>query len=66
MVTMNFLSILGIYVMFSIAGFAWFLLRMDDKHARNRRWWVKVLDAVLITPIIPYAMLLGYIFNRKR
>ena len=49
----------GAYVLFTVAGFCWFFHRMGDKLGRDTRWWVKTLDWVLITPLIPYFYLIG-------
>lgn len=47
------------YIVFTIVGIIWFLNRMGDKHGSDKRWFIKPLDAILITPLFPYAILLG-------
>lgn len=57
------------YVIYTSIGMGWFLYRMGDKHGSNK-WWYKVfilpLDALLITPLLPYAALIGVLFHRKK
>lgn len=60
---MIYLTILLAYIAFTTIGIWWFLHRMGDKLDRDKRWWVKVLDAILITPLLPYFFILG-LLNR--
>lgn len=51
-------------LIYLIGGIAWFLHRMGDKFGTDKRWWVKLFDAFLITPLLPLAALIGKIHNK--
>lgn len=54
---------LAAYLVFTVAGLCWFFHRMGDKVGRDRRRWVIALDWLLITPLLPYAYIIG-LLNR--
>jgi len=58
------LTIIGAVIGFYVVAIWWFFHRMGDKLGQDRRWWVKTLDATLITPLLPLAYLLGLLANR--
>lgn len=59
----TFLLIAGAYVLFTAAGIRWFFHRLGDKHGKDKRWWVRTLDWILLTPLFPYFLLFA-IINR--
>ena len=59
------LTIIGAVIGFYVIAIWWFLYRMGDKLGRDQRWWVLALDVVLITPLLPLAVLLGWLANRR-
>lgn len=52
------LAVIG-YALFTVIGIAWLFHRLGD-YGKDRWWWVRALDWVLLTPLVPYFLL----FNR--
>lgn len=54
------------YVIFTAIGIWWFLNRIADKHGSDKRWFIKPLDTILIVPLLPYAVLFGWLMYRRK
>lgn len=60
------LTIIGVAICFYVICIWWFLHRLGDKLGKDRRWWVKALDGVLITPLFPLFFIIRFTKNRNR
>ena len=61
---MNILVGIGVYLIFTVVGFAWFFHRLGTEDPFAPRWWLKTLDTILILPLMPYFYLMG--LNEKK
>ena len=54
------------YIIFTAIGIVWFFNRLGDKDGSDKRWFIFPLDVIFITPLLPYAALIGKISRKKK
>lgn len=63
----NLILIFCAYVSFTGMGLSWAAQRNRyNKNGKDNRLWIKILDVIFISPLLPWAFLIGVYIRRKK